>query len=613
MKFLAQLFFRFTLLPLARVLYRVRTVGAENVPQYGGVLLLSNHVSYIDSFIIYLVCPRRVRFLFLEDYTKFKIVGWFFDLFGGIPIRPDKAKEAIQRTAQALIEGQVVCVFAEGELTRTGVPCELKRGFELIARKAKCPVVPVFMDGLWGSIFSYERGKYIHKIPRGLTCPLQVAFGKELTFQEAKKDLVLETMLSASVEAFTARRELERPLEVEVVRALKRHGRQLFLVEQGKSEPREWTRTRTLGLAMAMARRWMASPPEGGDRVAILLPPGPTPALIGLGLFLAGKTPVFLPFTLDQDEMEAVSQTATNLGIKTVITSKAFMPHYMDFWPGDEAIFIDMRAVLSDPGRGILSMENLRAIFEPAWLANWRLDLNIRVRDREAIGLIVAPGEDAVFLSSEELHRNALQISSVNFVQRDETIFCETSMSRAAGIQLGFWAPLLSGGTVISRSLSRREDSELLADLVLRYGVTLLSGTPEFFKKIKLPLSIESLSHGVVFDEINAFELEDCEKIAQVPLCRAWESHGRVVTMSCPDPNDDKTPPDKLQIGGKPQSVGRFLPGIAGKIVEGTLFIRFASGRSGNNGEKGGLWIDAGDEAKIDNNNFVYLVDLEGQ
>lgn len=310
--------------------------------------------------------------------------------------------------------------------------------------------------------------------------------------------------------------------------------------------------------------------------------------------------------------MEAVSQTAVDLGIKTVITSKAFMPHYMDYWPGDEAVFIDLRAVLSNPGQGIISMEQIRARFEPAWMANWRLDLKKRDPQREAIGLIPSPGDDAIFLSSQELHSNALQIASCNFVQQKEKILCETSMSRAAGILMGFWAPLLSGGTVVSRSLAQRENSEMLADLILHYDVSLISGTADFYKKITAPLNIDSLSHGVVFDSIHPVELEGYEETVQIQLCQAWESMGRVISMSCPDPNDDLTEIEKLQIGRKPRSVGRFLPGIAGKVVDGTLFIRFTPQKSEIEEDENDFWFEAGDDANIDEQSLVYRTDLNG-
>ncbi|MEM6915454.1 MAG: 1-acyl-sn-glycerol-3-phosphate acyltransferase, partial [Verrucomicrobiota bacterium] len=131
MKYLARLFFRITMLPFVQLFYRVRRTGVGFVPRQGGVLLLPNHVSYIDSFIIYLTCPRPVRFVILEDYMRVKAIAWFLKLFGAIPIRKTHAKEAIHRTVAALEEGDVVCLFPEGGLTRLGVIYEFKKGFEL--------------------------------------------------------------------------------------------------------------------------------------------------------------------------------------------------------------------------------------------------------------------------------------------------------------------------------------------------------------------------------------------------------------------------------------------------------------------------------------------------
>ncbi|MEM7700292.1 MAG: 1-acyl-sn-glycerol-3-phosphate acyltransferase, partial [Verrucomicrobiota bacterium] len=261
-KYPFQLFWRVILLPWVWLHYRPTRLGIGNVPRKGGVLLLSNHVSYIDSFIIFLTCPRRVRFVVLERYVENRYFGWFLKLFDAIPIRKTRAKEAIQRTAQGLLDGDVVCLFPEGELTRTGVTNEFRKGFELILRKAKCPVVPVYMDGLFNSIFSFERGLYFKKRPHRWTCPLQVAFGEPIPASEATAERVREAVWSASVEAFEHRRELREPIEVSLIRALSKKGKTpLFTEFRGESDQdlktRQWTRRQTRGTAVALARYWM--------------------------------------------------------------------------------------------------------------------------------------------------------------------------------------------------------------------------------------------------------------------------------------------------------------------------------------------------------------------
>jgi len=602
MRWLAQLFFRILFLPWVQFLYRVRRIGRENVPRKGGVLLLSNHVSYIDSFVLYLTSPRPVRFVVLAGYTQVKAIGWFLKLFGAIPIQPYQAKRAITASIDALKAGDLVCLFPEGGLTRLGVIDEFKKGFEIIARRSDCQVVPVYMDGLWNSIFSFERGRYFKKRPNGFFCPLQVAFGKPIPASEANTESIREAVMAQSVETFVRRRDFEVSLEKAVVRSLKKKkGRSLF-VEYGKNGPRDWSRAQTLRMATAMARRWMNHPPDESEYVGVMLPPGPMTAVINLGLFLAGKTPVNLPFTIDQEELEKTAQSIEPLGMKTVITSQTFMPHLMDFWQGDEGSFIDMKSVLSVQGSPMGLMEKMRAKVEPAWLTCWRLDLNHRDQDRKAVGMVPVPGKPPVVLTSTELFRNAIQVRAADFVQIDDVVFTEDSLAVPEGLTLGCWTPVLGMGRVVARSFSLREDSELIKDTVLEQEVTLLSGPRTFYSRLGNSLSGMSLKYAILFGPVLQKEIKDWEKELEIPICRAWSSQGRVITMSRPDPNDPSVAHHQAQIGRLPSSVGRFLPGIAVRFEESELELRF-EGVSGE--ETQGLWVGGPERAELDKPGFL--------
>ncbi len=94
--------------------------------------------------------------------------------------RPRTPRKASAPAAERLQAGEVVCMFPEGELTRTGTLLRLKKGFEVIARKGGAPVVPVWMDQLWGSIFSFEGGRFFRKLPQRFPYPVTVAFGEPL-------------------------------------------------------------------------------------------------------------------------------------------------------------------------------------------------------------------------------------------------------------------------------------------------------------------------------------------------------------------------------------------------------------------------------------------------
>lgn len=199
---------RVTILPVVRLVYRIRVIGRENIPETGGVLLLPNHVTWADSFFVSAACHRPVRFVMYETFMHAKGVGWFARLFDTVPISSTKAKDAIRVVADALESGHVVCLFAEGELTRTGCLQEVKRGFELMARKANAPVVPMWMDGAWGSVFSFERGRFFKKIPYTLPYALTVACEPALPAKDATAEVVRSSMLHGSMLALQARADM---------------------------------------------------------------------------------------------------------------------------------------------------------------------------------------------------------------------------------------------------------------------------------------------------------------------------------------------------------------------------------------------------------------------
>jgi acyl-[acyl-carrier-protein]-phospholipid O-acyltransferase/long-chain-fatty-acid--[acyl-carrier-protein] ligase len=213
-RILPQHFVRFTVLTVIRIFYRQKALNAERLPAEGGVLIVPNHVTYLDAFILTAASNRPIRFLMYDSYfKKAGLVRFFIKFFDTVPISEKRAKEAIQKAADAVAEGGVVCIFPEGQLTRSGCMNELKRGFEMIARKAKCPVVPVYMDGLWGSIFSFERGKFIYKWPYRLKYGVTVAWGEPMQACEATAVAVREKLSQLSAESFAHRDVLQKPLK----------------------------------------------------------------------------------------------------------------------------------------------------------------------------------------------------------------------------------------------------------------------------------------------------------------------------------------------------------------------------------------------------------------
>ena len=189
--------------------YPLRVRGLENLPRRGGALLVSNHVSFVDWVLLTAAAKRPVRYLISKEFYEPPCFKPFVRVARVIPIpsgiHPHEVALALRRCGEAIRSGDVVCVFAEGGITRTGALQPFQRGFEqimaLVARASRpcvspetddaperkltggTPVpliVPVALTGVWGSVFSFAGGKFFWKWPRQLRRPVTVHFGQPL-------------------------------------------------------------------------------------------------------------------------------------------------------------------------------------------------------------------------------------------------------------------------------------------------------------------------------------------------------------------------------------------------------------------------------------------------
>lgn len=187
-----------------RTIYRIQTLHRDRIPVKGGALLLPNHVTFADGLFISACSPRPVRFIMDEAFMKRRSIRLFVAIFHTVTIRRDQPLEAIRITIDALKNGDLVCLFPEGQLTLTGTLSELRRGLELIAKKAAHPLIPMWCDGSWGSIFSFERGRFFRKFPYRPS-GMVLAFGPEISPLSADLETVRQAMLVCSAAAISKR------------------------------------------------------------------------------------------------------------------------------------------------------------------------------------------------------------------------------------------------------------------------------------------------------------------------------------------------------------------------------------------------------------------------
>jgi 1-acyl-sn-glycerol-3-phosphate acyltransferase len=174
---------RFLAWLLIHTVHRVHTVDAERIPAEGAAVLVCNHVSYVDAIVIGAAAPRPIRFVMDHRIFKLPLLGWIFRTARAIPIAPAKEdpwlmEKAYIDIAQALHEGELVCIFPEGQLTRTGDINDFKGGIAKIIERSKVPVIPMALRGLWGHLLSRNHENVFGRVFRkGLRSQLSLAVG----------------------------------------------------------------------------------------------------------------------------------------------------------------------------------------------------------------------------------------------------------------------------------------------------------------------------------------------------------------------------------------------------------------------------------------------------
>jgi 1-acyl-sn-glycerol-3-phosphate acyltransferase len=175
--------------------YRLKVSGIDNIPKDGPVLLLGNHISYIDFALIQWATPRTIRFVVHDDYYSKPIFNWILRGVGAVSIRPENSRNAMQNIINLLNDNCVVCLFPEGHVSTSGELSDLKRGFEKVLSQSKeaVIVVPFAIKNMWGSFFSKapravkKRMKF--RLRREVKVKIGTGLNSNTTKEEVKKQI----------------------------------------------------------------------------------------------------------------------------------------------------------------------------------------------------------------------------------------------------------------------------------------------------------------------------------------------------------------------------------------------------------------------------------------
>ncbi len=554
---------RFIGMPLARMIYRVSAVGTERLPS-GGFLLLPNHITWIDAIVLLLACPRPIRFIIDQEYYENRFLHPVLRTVGCIPITSRRAKDAMRRAAEKIREGEIVCLFPEGELSRSGTLLRLRRGYEIVAREAGASVVPVWLDQLWGSIFSFQGRRFFTKWPRHYPYPATVEFGRPLSPNDAEIATVREELLKLGERCYSRRPALRGHLGAAAVRGLARHPLRVAMIDGMDNS--SLSRGKLLGAAAALSWHLRRNFPD--DRIGIVLPASKGGVVANLAVVLAGKVPVGLNFTSGKAALQRAQEIA---GLKTVISATAFTKRLADFpWP--ESV-VQLDELLPDLKAKIFLWWIGAVILPAAWLI--RL-LNIpREGDRAEAVLLFTSGSSGdpkgVVLSHRNLVGNVSQFRVLLDATRDDSILASLPFFHSFGCTVTLWFPLIEGVRIVT--YPNPLETGKCAELIERHRVTIVLAAPTFLRgylRKAERAQMESVRLTITGAEKLPRSLAEAfEERFGKPV---YEGYGLtetspVVSVNLPDPEPDH-PGDPVQRSYRPGSTGKMAPGIAAEIRE---------------------------------------------
>lgn len=193
---------RFLLWIIVNLGYRIRTEGLQNIPEQGAAVLVCNHVSFVDAVIIGTTSPRQIRFVMDHRIFGNPLLGWLFRQVRAIPIapaheNPEMLERAYRTCAEALANGELVCIFPEGKITAHGELNPFKQGVRNIIDRSPAPVVPMALRGLWGSFFSRKGGAAMTRpFRRGILSKLELVVGSPIAHDLATPELLQQQVLA---------------------------------------------------------------------------------------------------------------------------------------------------------------------------------------------------------------------------------------------------------------------------------------------------------------------------------------------------------------------------------------------------------------------------------
>ena len=550
---------------LMKLLYPVQLKGLEHLPAQGGALLVFNHVSWLDGLLVLGYVPRPIHMIAYEQYVSGGIVGWLSKRVGTIPIHPGRPKAVVEslRTArEALQRGELVGIFPEGGLTRTGHMQPFFPGVLAIIKGTAAPVIPVYLGGLWGSIFSCCGGESFFKRSQRPAGPVTMLFGLPL---QRVKDLqeVRSAVEQLGLKTMEQQSKADMILPRQFLRTCRRHKRRSKVADiTGTDLTGAQMLLRTLIVRRLLRREIMA---RDERFLGLLLPPSVGGVLVNAALALDGRVSVNLNYTAGP---VVLNECIRQCGIRHVLTSRRLLERF--------PLKLDAEILCVEDFLGRVTWLDkltsaLATYAAPVWLLERLLGLN-RVGPNDLLTVLFTSGSTGlpkgVMLSHHNISSNIAAFSEVLDLRASDVMLGVLPFFHSFGFTATLWTALSLDMKLVYHYSPL--EAKQIAHLSRQHGVTLMVVPPTFLRcylRRCPPEDFKTLNTVVTGSEKLPSRLADefQERFGIRPL----EGYGATElspAVSC------NVPPGRARTefykGCKEGTVGRPMPGIRAKIVD---------------------------------------------
>ena len=612
--------------------YKIEIEGLNNLKGSRGVLLLGNHVSFLDWAFLQIAYPKQIRFVIDRHYYELWYFKPLFKFFGAIPISSRGGKNALKLVGEALENGDTVALFPEGHLSRNGHMGTFQKGFEIAVSEVEgAVIVPFYLRGLWEGGFSHASGKMKNRNLKDVG----VMFGKAMDIHSSAIE-VKEQVTKLSIYSWRNYMERLDTLPKTWIIEAKNVGSKLSIAD---STGVELSGNKFITAVLLMRKKFKKFLKKE-QNIGLIVPTSAGGSIANMATLTLGKTIVNLNYSSGTKSLRHAIELAE---IESIITSKQFLTKL-------KAKGFDLEEALD--GVKIYYLEEIKTTIskvESLWMflqvkllsASLLSSLYIKsVKNSDVAAILFSSGSEGTPKGIELTHQNILgnikQFINVVNPNEDDVMLGTLPIFHSFGLTVTTFAPLIEGIPVVCHP--DPTDGLGIAKMSTKYNATFLFATATFFrlyarnKKIH-PLMFKNLRMVIAGAEKLPLEIRQLfkERFGK----DIHEGYGATETTPVASANiHDAIVPDTyhVQVGHKIGTVGMAIPGSAFMIVDPDTFAPLPVGEDGmiliggtqvmkgylGDEEKtasvikeidGIRWYISGDKGHVDKDGFLTIVD----